>query len=156
MTKCNPRVPNGMICKPMFCKPVFSKGQFVQKIFVNHFGAHHSTLQLAKWWSSMWISIIKGNLNRIANTEPKLGTNSPKITDKLSLWRNGHFWVFFMKTTGTTRMRRQVGRIPIARRKGLSTGFAEITKTTKITRTTRIRGPNTLGSPKNRLRNTQF
>ena len=37
--------------------------------------------QPAKWWISSWISIKRAS-NRIANTQPKLWTNPPKIANK--------------------------------------------------------------------------
>ena len=54
------------------------KRQFVHKIFV-----HTPPSRPSKWWLTTWISIRRTS-NRIANTQPKLRTNTPKIANKLN------------------------------------------------------------------------
>ena len=68
---------------------ILLKRQFAHKMFVHNFCAPWPPpSQPAKWWISSWIS-IKRTSNRIANTQPKLRTNCPKIANKQNYEQTG-------------------------------------------------------------------
>ena len=73
--------------------PKIWKRQSVHKIFVNDFGAPLPPSHAAKWWISSWVCIERTS-NKVANTQPKLRTNSPKLSqycEQTESWTNGHF-----------------------------------------------------------------
>ena len=82
--------PQGHVQSIFLDFPAFSyrKRQFVHKIVVHNFCAPWPPSQPAKWWISSWIS-IKRTSNRIANTQPKLRTNPPKIANKQNYEQTG-------------------------------------------------------------------
>ena len=64
------------------------------KVLFTIFAPVNPPSQPAKWWISSWIS-IKRTSNRIANTQPKLRTNPPKIANKQNCEQTGvsEWWI---------------------------------------------------------------